>query len=212
MKNHKHKEVRIALVIIIIVFLYLVVQAIIDRYFYHPATTSTGQQVTNTASGEPVSDAVNSDGHTGGAMLKDGHPMTLNHHLLEAEAYRQSADNGDAQAQYEMGEAYRQGQKIPEDDRAMHWYRLSAAQGYALALYQLGAIYEAEGKQLILVYALFRSAIAYSDTPLPMADEQIRQISPKMSPDQIKTAEELAKKLQNNDQFEEVLNEALSAQ
>lgn len=207
MKNHKHnKEVRIALVIVIIVFLYLVVQAVIDRYFYHPTTSPSGQ-VTNAASGEPVSDSA-TDGVA--ASVNDGHPVTLNHHLLEAEAYRQSADNGDAQAQYEMGEAYRQGQAVPADDRAMHWYRLSAAQGYAMSLYQLGAIYQAQGKQLILIYALFRSAIAYSDSPLPLADEQLKKITPQMSSDQIQAAEDLAKKLQNSDQFEDVLNEALT--
>lgn len=204
MKNHKHKEVRIALIIVIAVFLYLFIQAIVDRYFYHPSAT-----VTTSASGEIVTDTA--DGGKPAIETKDGRPVTLNHHLLEAEAYRQSAENGDAQAQYEMGEAYRQGQKIPEDERALHWYRLSAAQGYAMAFYQLGTIYQAEDKQLVLVYALFRSAMAYSDTPLPLADEQIRRLAAQMSPEQIKSAEELAKKLQNNDQFEDMLNEALSS-
>lgn len=62
-----------------------------------------------------------------------------------------------------------------------------------------------------MIYALFRSAIAYSDSPLPLADEQLKNITPKMTPDQIKAAEKLAEKLQNSDQFEEVLNEALTA-
>lgn len=209
MKHIKHKEVRIALVVVVLVFIILLIQAMISRYY--PDHLSAAQNVTNTSSGEPVSDGQTEPAADIKQKKQSAGPVTLNHHLLEAEAYRQSAENGDAQAQYEMGEAYRHGQQIPDDNRALYWYRLSAAQGYALALYQLGEIYEAEGKQRILIYALYRAAVAYSDTPLPVVEDKMKALMAGMTPGELKAAEDLSKKLQNNDQFEEIMNEALAS-
>jgi uncharacterized protein len=56
------------------------------------------------------------------------------------------AEQGDALAQYNLGQMYRNGQGVPQDDKeAVKWYRLSAEQFYALAQVNLGFMYS-EGK------------------------------------------------------------------
>jgi len=53
-----------------------------------------------------------------------------------------SAEKGDADTQYVMGEMYWQGQGVPQDYKeALKWYRLSAEQGNADAQFRLGTIY-----------------------------------------------------------------------
>ncbi len=57
-------------------------------------------------------------------------------------ATRQSADQGDAQAQFNLGLMYDLGQGVPEDDaEAVAWYRKAADQGVAGAQYTLGLLY-----------------------------------------------------------------------
>ena len=51
------------------------------------------------------------------------------------------AKQGDAVAQYNLGNMYRLGQGVPKDDKtAVKWYRLAAEQGYARAQYNLGSM------------------------------------------------------------------------
>ena len=57
--------------------------------------------------------------------------------------YRLAADQGDAKAQYNLGNMYRKGQGVPQDyAEAVKWYRLAAEQGAAYAQYNLGFMYE----------------------------------------------------------------------
>ena len=52
------------------------------------------------------------------------------------------AKNGDAQAQYNVGQMYAQGKGVQQDTRkAMEWYEKAAKQGYAPAQYNLAEIY-----------------------------------------------------------------------
>ena len=52
------------------------------------------------------------------------------------------AEQGEADAQYNLGQMYRNGRGVPQDDTAaMKWYRLAAEQGDAKAQFVLGAIY-----------------------------------------------------------------------
>ncbi len=52
------------------------------------------------------------------------------------------AEQGNAVAQYNLGQMYRQGQEVPQDYKeAGKWYRLSAEQGNASAQYNLGNRY-----------------------------------------------------------------------
>ncbi len=57
--------------------------------------------------------------------------------------FRLLAEQGDAEAQYELGRMYERGRGVPEDDNeAVSWYRLAAEQGNALAQISLGIMYE----------------------------------------------------------------------
>ena len=53
------------------------------------------------------------------------------------------AEQGDASAQYNLGQMYRNGRGVSQDHMtAVKWYRLSAEQGHAAAQYNLGVAYD----------------------------------------------------------------------
>ena len=53
------------------------------------------------------------------------------------------AEQGDADAQSNLGVMYANGQGVPQDAaEAVRWYRLAADQGYALAQFNLGFMYD----------------------------------------------------------------------
>lgn len=52
------------------------------------------------------------------------------------------ADQGDAQAQYQVGMLYHKGRGVPQDDvQARKWYGKAAAQGQTKAQFSLGTLY-----------------------------------------------------------------------
>ena len=56
--------------------------------------------------------------------------------------YRLSAEQGDASAQFNLGNMYANGEGVPQDDaEAVRWYRLAAEQGNAGAQLNLGNMY-----------------------------------------------------------------------
>lgn len=58
------------------------------------------------------------------------------------EELREKAEKGDAQAQFDLGWAYDQGNGIPQDQsEAAKWYRKAADQGHRIAQYNLGCLY-----------------------------------------------------------------------
>ena len=60
--------------------------------------------------------------------------------------WRPLAEQGDANAQYNLAELYNTGQGVPQDrDQASIWYRLSAEQGHPFAIFQLGSDAVLEG-------------------------------------------------------------------
>ena len=60
----------------------------------------------------------------------------------DIEALRRAAEQGDAEAQKKLGDAYLRGDGVPRDlDGAARWYRLAADQGDALAQSNLGVMY-----------------------------------------------------------------------
>ena len=65
--------------------------------------------------------------------------------IREAEAvkwYRKAADQGNAPAQYNLGNMYRTGQGVAKDEvEAVKWYRKAADQGTASAQVNLGTMY-----------------------------------------------------------------------
>ncbi len=57
--------------------------------------------------------------------------------------WRPLAEQGDAAAQYYLGNLYRTGQGVPQDyAEAERWYRRAVEQGYASAQFNLGVIYD----------------------------------------------------------------------
>ena len=61
---------------------------------------------------------------------------------LALDEFTPLAEQGDASAQYNLGEMYRRGDGVPQDfATAMKWYTLSAEQGDAAAQYNLGQMY-----------------------------------------------------------------------
>lgn len=61
--------------------------------------------------------------------------------------YRKAAEQGDAQAQFNLGVAYDNGEGVPQDvQRAAAWTRKAAEQGHANAQYNLGVSYENTAK------------------------------------------------------------------
>jgi len=75
---------------------------------------------------------------------------------------RKLADQGDAEAQYQMGLRYHDGEDVPHDDsQAMQWYLRAAEQGHVTAQSALGAYYWAgRGVPEDLSKAYFWSEIA----------------------------------------------------
>ncbi len=67
---------------------------------------------------------------------------------------RRLADQGDAQAQFELGFRYAHGYGVSRDDQeAVKWYRLAADQGDADAQHALGVMYD-EGRGVPKDYVL----------------------------------------------------------
>jgi uncharacterized protein len=57
--------------------------------------------------------------------------------------YRQLADQGDARAQYNLGNTYHDGRGVPQNyAEAIKWWRKAADQGFANAQHNLGFMYE----------------------------------------------------------------------
>jgi hypothetical protein len=75
---------------------------------------------------------------------------------------RKLADQGDADAQWQMGVRYHNGEDVPRDDvQAMQWFQRAADQGHVMAQGALGAYYfAARGVPKDLSKAYFWSVIA----------------------------------------------------
>ena len=59
-----------------------------------------------------------------------------------AEQWRKAAEQGDAEAQYELGHCYHYGYGVTEDKtEAVKWYRMAAEQGHVYAQCWLGVCY-----------------------------------------------------------------------
>ena len=71
----------------------------------------------------------------------------------EFNAVKKAAEQGDADAQHNLGVMYAYGKGVPEDDaEAVRWYLKAAEQGHADAQHNLGVMY-AYGKGVALDYA-----------------------------------------------------------
>ena len=61
----------------------------------------------------------------------------------EIAALKEKANQGDPQAQFDLGWAYGEGEGVAQDDsQSVHWYQLAANQGHANAQFNLGVMYD----------------------------------------------------------------------
>ena len=85
------------------------------------------------------------------------------------------AKQGSAFHQFVLGEMYRNGEDVPEDDaEAVRWYRLAAEQWSALSQYQLGSMYsDGEGvpQDDVLAYMWWNLAAANGHELAPLSKD-----------------------------------------
>ena len=105
-----------------------------------------------------------------------------------------SAEQGVAEAQYNLGLMYDNGTGVPQDYKeAVRLYRLSAEQGYAQAQYNLGVMY-GNGTGVLQDYALAHMWFNLSGSNGDKIAVKNRDIIEKrMSPSQIEKAQEMAR-------------------
>ncbi len=108
--------------------------------------------------------------------------------------FRPLAQQGDADAQYNLGLMYFEGRGVPQEDaEALSWFRRSAEQGDALAQFALGVMY-LEGRGVPQDYA---QAYMWVNLAVVQGREDARKardiLAEQMTPAQIAEAQRLAR-------------------
>ena len=109
------------------------------------------------------------------------------------EIWEPLAEQGDANAQTNLGTMYSKGDGVPQDDvKAAEWFRKAAEQGYPAGQHYLGFMY-ASGKGVPLdyvsAYAWFALAAAQE---YPNSSQSLAFVEEKMSEFEIQSAQNLA--------------------
>lgn len=123
---------------------------------------------------------------TGGALTQRRAP-----HLMRAlEWLNKAAQQGHAEAQYEVGQMHAQAIGTRQDfDQALHWYLQAAAQGHAKAQFNLGFLHS-HGQGVAQDYAKAYEWYAISKASgYAIAEQQLDYIGKKLSPEAIELAE-----------------------
>lgn len=97
------------------------------------------------------------------------------------QACQQSAEGGDAQAQYELGEFYYEGRAGKRDlPQALNWFEHASLQGHAQAQYRLGMMFfrgEGVAANKVQAYIVLKmAAVNGSDEAMDGADEVAMQM------------------------------------
>ena len=108
--------------------------------------------------------------------------------------YRLAAEQGTAQAQYNLGLLYDNGDGVPEDDtQAVRWYRLAAEQGNAGAQTNLGLLYDnGDGvpEDDVFAYMWYNLSAAQGNETARSNKDEIEQ---RMTREQIAEAQRLSR-------------------
>jgi len=106
---------------------------------------------------------------------------------------RKLADQGDAEAQWQMGVRYHNGEDVPQDDvQAMQWFLRAAEQGHVAAQSALGAYYwAARGVREDLSKAYFWSVIAMAQGD-EISKARLEGLASQMTPVQVSDARQQA--------------------
>jgi TPR repeat protein len=116
--------------------------------------------------------------------------------LLKSAVYT-LARQGNADAQYNLGDMYEYGQGVSQDYKtALKWYRLAAKQGDADAQYKLGVMYDA-GKGVLQDYVRahmwLNIAASSGEFAAKYAVKSRDEVAKQMTPSQLETAQDLAR-------------------
>ena len=99
--------------------------------------------------------------------------------LSPLEDLRSCGEQGDVDAQYNLGLRYRNGEGVPKDDaEAVRWFRLAADQGYAGAQSNLGLLYangDGVPEIIVLAYMWFNLAAAQGNEVAQGLKDRIAQ-------------------------------------
>ena len=108
--------------------------------------------------------------------------------------YRLSAEQGDRNAQHNLGLMYDKGQGVPQDYKeTVKWFRLSAEQGYATAQFTLGLMYY-QGKGVPQDYVSAHMWMNLSGSNGHEGGVKGRNaLEKKMTPSQLEEAQRLAR-------------------
>ena len=101
----------------------------------------------NHTGGTEIRDAVEAtataDGYTGDTYCRGCAQLISKGSRIEASSWQKAAEQGDPEAQYQLGRMYRDGTDVPQDyEKAAEWFRKAAEQGNADAQNDLGVLYE----------------------------------------------------------------------
>jgi uncharacterized protein len=118
-----------------------------------PPNTHTANSANSTNNGRLVAGAGENRSNVSSSVRSSSTPQPLNRvsppsmkarndHEFTVQLYQDSAENGEADAQYKLGLLYLTGNGALQDfAEAAKWLKRAAEQGYALAQYELGLIY-----------------------------------------------------------------------
>jgi hypothetical protein len=114
--------------------------------------------------------------------------------------YRLAADQGNADAQFNLGKMYSKGRGVPLDkSEGVKWYRLAADQGNAEAQYSLGAVYDGgEGEPQNFIIAHMWYNLAFTNG-VGFAANSRDELAAKMAPEDVSKAQEMATACMNSD-------------
>ena len=133
--------------------------------------------------------------------FEDGQVANRRQDYVEAlRLWGQLADQGNARAQFSIGQMYYMGQGVPRDyTQADAWYRKAADQGFDYAQFDLGVAYEDGGLGVPQDYALAYMWFNLASSPATntdlrqMAVENRDKVAAKMRPEQITEAQRMAR-------------------
>lgn len=118
-----------------------------------------------------------------------------------AKSIRKAAEQGHAQAQFNLGMLYDNGEGVPQDyQEAVTWTRKAAEQGHAKAQFNLGMLYDkGEGVPQDFVrahmwYNVGAAALSGDEKEIFMADRD--DVASRMTAAQIGKAQEMARRCQ----------------
>jgi TPR repeat protein len=113
--------------------------------------------------------------------------------------FRSAAEQGDADAQFNLSFMYLNGEGVPQDyEEAIRWFRAAAEQGLAPAQFYLGFMYDSgRGVPRDEIQAHMWLSLATSSLTGDLREEAVRgrdRVAEKMHPAEIVEAERLARR------------------